>query len=130
MNPVIFIPKEFILLFHAQLIQTYGGSLEIIDQKLLDSALAQPKSTFQGKFLYDSLIKMAAAYGYFLCKNHPFVDGNKRVALIAMEVFLHRNGYEITATEKDIFKIMMLLASGDLPKDELVDWLLENTAST
>ncbi len=127
MKNVIFIPKNIILLFHEQLIQTYGGSFGIRDEKLLDSALEQAKANFGGKFLHDTIMKMAAAYGYHLCNNHPFVDGNKRIALVAMDVFLQINGFEIVASEKETYLIMMALSSGKLTKDELACWLVKNT---
>jgi len=129
MKKVIFLPKKLVLLFHEQLIQTYGGSHGIRDEKLLDSALGQPEATFEGKYLHDNLIKMAAAYGYHICNNHPFIDGNKRIALVAMDVFLQRNGYEIKATEKETYSMMMKLASGKFSKDELVQWLESNVTS-
>jgi death-on-curing protein len=129
MKKVIFLPKKLVLLFHEQLIQTYGGSHGIRDEKLLDSALGQPEVTFEGKYLHDNLIKMAAAYGYHICNNHPFIDGNKRIALVAMDVFLQRNGYEIKATEKETYSMIMKLASGKLSKDELVQWLENNVSS-
>ncbi|MDH7578939.1 MAG: type II toxin-antitoxin system death-on-curing family toxin [Bacillota bacterium] len=129
MKNVIFIPKKIILLFHEQLIQTYGGSYGIRDEKLLDSALEQPKATFDGKFLHDTLMKMAAAYGYHLCNNHPFLDGNKRIALVAMDIFLQRNGYQIIASEKETYKMMVALSAGKLSKDELAHWLENNTSS-
>lgn len=128
MKNIIFLPKEIILFFHNQLLQTYGGTYGIRDKKLLDSALKQPKITFEGKYLHDTLIKMAAAYGFHLCNNHPFVDGNKRIALVAMDVFLQRNGLEITASEKETYKIMIKLAAGKLNKNQLVKWLEHNTS--
>ena len=127
MNQVIFIPKELILLFHHNLIQTYGGIQGLRDESLLDSALEQPQATFDGNFLHDTLIKMAAAYGYHLCNNHPFIDGNKRIALVAMDVFLQRNGYHITASEKEVYSVVILLSSGQLTKIALSDWLVKNT---
>lgn len=127
MKNIIFIPKNIILLFHEQLIQTYGGAFGIRDEKLLESALEQPKAIFGGKFLHDTIIKMAAAYGYHLCNNHPFIDGNKRITLVAMDVFLQRNGYEIVASEKETYLIMIALSSGELTKDELACWLMNNT---
>lgn len=129
MKNIIFLPKKLILLFHEQLIQIYGGSHGVRDEKLLDSALGQPKATFECKYLHDNLMKMAAAYGYHICNNHPFIDGNKRIALVAMDVFLQRNGYEISANEKETYKIIMQLATGELSKDELVQWLEKNTSS-
>ncbi len=129
MKNVVFLPKQIILLFHEQLLFNYGGSSGIRDHKLLDSALKQPEATFDGKYLHNTLIKMAAAYGYHLCNNHPFVDGNKRIAIVAMDVFLQRNGYEIVASEKDTYKMMMNLSSGNLTKEELTTWLENNTSS-
>ena len=78
--------------------------------------------------LHDSLIKMAAAYGFHLCMNHPFVDGNKRIALVAMDIFLQRNGYEISASEKEVYEVINKLASGKLTKNELSVWLEDNTS--
>src|SRR6056297_766736 len=129
MKNVNFMPKKVILYFHEQLIQIYGGSTGIRDEKLLDSAIHQPKSTFEGKYLHDTIFKMASAYGFHLCKNHPFIDGNKRISLVAMDTFLQNNGYEITASEKETYKIMMKLSSENLSKDELTKWLVQNTIS-
>lgn len=128
MKSITFIPKELIIYFYDQLVQNYGGAYGIRDEKLLDSALEQPKATYGGNYLHDTLMKMAAAYGYHLCNNHPFVDGNKRIALIAMDVFLQRNGFEIVATEKEAYQIMILLSSGRLSKNNLVTWLENNTS--
>ena len=72
---------------------------------------------------------MAAAYGFHICKNHPFVDGNKRISLVAMDTFLQENGYEITASEKETYKIIIALSSGEISKKELTEWLKENTDS-
>lgn len=126
MNEIVFIPKQIIIYFHEQLINLYGGTLGIRDEGLLESALEQPKATFGGSCLHDSLAKMAAAYGFHICKNHPFIDGNKRIALVAMDTFLQKNGYEISAPEKDVYEVMMKLASGDITKAELTAWLETN----
>ncbi len=80
MSLINFIPKKIILFLHDQLIKQYGGSYGIRDETLLDSALEQPKMTFGSCFLHNSIFKMAAAYGFHLCKNQPFIDGNKRIA--------------------------------------------------
>jgi death-on-curing protein len=120
---ITFIPKELILYFHDRLIQDYGGAYGIRDEKLMDSAIEQPKATYGGRFLHDTLIKMAAAYGYHLCNNHPFIDGNKRIALVAMDIFLQINGIEIVASEKETYKTMIKLSSGELSKTDLTNWL-------
>ncbi len=112
-----FLPKNIIIYFHEQLIGLYGGTLGIRDEGLLD-----------GSYLHDSLVKMAAAYGFHICKNHPFIDSNKRVALVAMDAFLQKNGYEISSSEKEVYEVMMKLASGNITKAELTDWLGANTS--
>ena len=123
------IPKKVILYFHEQLIQIYGGSPGIRDESLLNSAIQQPKSSFDGNYLHNSIFEMASAYGFHLCKNHPFIDGNKRVALAAMDTFLQNNGYEISASEKETYKIIIELSAENLSKSELTQWLKQNTTS-
>ena len=129
MKNINFIPKQVILYFHEQLIELYSGTPGIRDEQLLDSALEQPKSSFEGSFLHESIFEMAAAYGFHICKNHPFVDGNKRISLVAMDTFLQENGHEITASEKETYKIIIALSSGEISKQELTEWLKENTES-
>ena len=126
MNKIVFIPKQIIIYFHEQLIDLYGGTLGLRDEGLLDSALEQPKAMFGGSYLHDSLAKMAAAYGFHLCKNHPFIDGNKRIALVAVDTFLQKNGYEISASEKDVYEVMIKLSAGDITKAEFTCWLESN----
>ncbi|MCC3145981.1 type II toxin-antitoxin system death-on-curing family toxin [Halanaerobium sp. Z-7514] len=129
MNDIKFIPKDIIVFFYKQLVKIYDGSFGIRDENLLNSALEQPKATYQGEYLHDSLLKMAAAYGYHLCNNHPFIDGTKRIAFVAMDTFLQRNGLEITASEKEAYKMMIQVSSDKLSKKELTIWLENNTNS-
>lgn len=70
---------------------------------------------------------MAAAYGYYLCNNHSFIDGNKRISLVAMDVFLQRNVYHINADEKETYKIIIALSAGQLTSEQLVTWLEKNS---
>ena len=118
-----FIPAEIVPIIHADLLQRYGGRPGIRDPKLLDSALAQPKMTASGRYLHRTLFDKAAAYGYHLARNHPFVDGNKRIALVVMDVFLQINGWQLDATEEDAFKMASQLAAGDISKAALAKWL-------
>ncbi len=127
MKFIVFIPKHIIIYFHEQLINLYGGTAGIRDEGLLDSALNQPKAMFAGSYLHNTLMKKAAAYGFHLCSNHPFIDGNKRIALVAMDTFLQKNGYEICASEKEAYEVILRLASGEFSKEELTDWLEMNT---
>ncbi len=125
-----FIPDEIVPIIHADLIERYGGHPGIRDKGLLASALAQPKTTVGRKFLHRSLFDKAAAYGFHLCKNHPFVDGNKRLALVVMDIFIERNGWHLHATEQDAYSTIMALSSGHLSKQQLSAWLRKNSART
>ena len=111
-----------ILSIHADQIQAHGGSLGLRDRGLLESALERPRN----RFLYDTeadLPAIAAAYGFGLSSNHPFVDGNKRVAFQAMYLFLGLNGFRIDAPEEEVVTLILSLASGDLDEPALADWL-------
>jgi death-on-curing protein len=124
---VRFIPDEIVLLVHADLIRRYGGQTGIRDRGLLSSALVQPQMTGGGKFLHKTIFDKAAAYGFHVCRNHPFVDGNKRVAFVLMDIFLRRNGYELAAYEDEAYVTMMALADGRLTKLQLAAWLKDKS---
>jgi death-on-curing protein len=100
-----------------------GGAPGIRDLGALDSAVAQPKATFSGSDLYPTVIEKAAALCFSLVRNHPFVDGNKRVGHAAMETFLVLNGAEIDATLDDQERLMLDLAAGRIDRAHLTDWL-------
>jgi death-on-curing protein len=108
---------------HWRLISTSGGATGVRDLGLLESALAQPTATFGGEDLHPTLVDKAAALGFSLVANHPFVDGNKRIGHAAMEVFLVLNGYEIAAPVDEQERLMLDVASGDLDRAQLGDWL-------
>jgi death-on-curing protein len=116
-----------VLAIHSDQIREHGGSLGVRDKGLLESALDRPRN----RFYYESdsdLTALAAAYGFGIAKNHPFVDGNKRVAFQAMYVFLGINGVTIMADEVEVVRLVLALASGELSESELGVWLHENTA--
>ena len=92
-----FVTLSEVLELHRRLLEQFGGLLGIRDLGALESALAQPRMTFDGEDLYRTLIEKASALGFSLIQNHPFVDGNKRTAHAAMETFLILNGSEISA---------------------------------
>ncbi len=123
---VNFIPDDLVLTIHADLLQRYGGRPGLRDRNLLEPALAQPKMTVGGKFTHRTVFHKAAAYGFHVCKNHPFIDGNKRVAFVLMDIFLQRNGWEIVAHEEEAYALVIDLASGKLTKGQLVRWLKEH----
>ena len=112
-----------VLLLHQRLIEQSGGTSGTRDQNALESALAQPKMTFEGKELYLTLAEKAAALCYSLISNHPFVDGNKRIGHAVMEVFLVINGYEIAAAIDEQEEIMLKLASSKMERSDFIDWL-------
>ncbi len=116
-----------ILELHRQIIAQSGGTLGIRDFGGLESALAQPTMTFDKKELYPTLAEKAAALTFSLAMNHPFVDGNKRVAHAAMEVFLFLNGCEINATVDEQEELFLNLASGKLTRGELSEWIKEKS---
>jgi death on curing protein len=113
---------------HTSQVQEHGGSLGLRDPGLLESALDRPRN----RFYYESesdLASLAASYGFGLARNHPFVDGNKRVAFQAMYVFLGLNGFRIEAEEAEVVRLILALASDDLPESELAVWLRQHTAA-
>jgi death on curing protein len=123
-----FIPNRIVATIHTDLLQRYGGHPGLRDPGLLESALAQPRMTAGGRFVHKTLFDKAAAYGFHVCRNHPFVDGNKRVAFVLMDIFLQKNGWEIVANEEDAYLAMMSLASGKLSKAQLSAWLKRHSS--
>ena len=101
-------------------IKNYGGINGIRDMYLLSSAVSQPESSFDSKYLHNSLPEMAAAYVYHICQNHPFFDGNKRVALASSLVFLDMNDYHFECDLEILYDTIMKVANGALKKDELI----------
>jgi death-on-curing protein len=112
-----------ILELHRRIIDQSGGALGVHDFGLLESAIAQPRMTFGGEELYPSLVEKAAAFGFALIMNHPFVDGNKRVGHAAAEVFLILNGLEIAASVDEQERAVLAIASGEMKREAWVAWL-------
>lgn len=112
-----------VLELHRRLIELFGGSAGIRDLRALESALAQPRLTFGGEELYPTIAEKAASLGFSLIKNHPFVDGNKRVGHAAMETYLVLNGYEIDASADEQEQVVLQLAAGELGRGQFADWL-------
>lgn len=112
-----------ILEMYRRVMQQSGGMVGVRDLAALESAVAQPRMTFGGEELYPTIVEKAAALGFSLIQNHPFVDGNKRTAHAAMETFLVLNGYEICATVDEQEKVILQVASGEMKRDAFVRWL-------
>ncbi len=125
MESIRFLTLSDILLIHSDQIRNYGGLTGVRDLSLLSSALAMPESSFEGKYLHDDIIVMAAAYGYHICQNHPFIDGNKRTALASALVFLDLNGTELDDPQGRLYTAMMLVAGSKKGKSYLTNILRE-----
>jgi|SRR5690625_3885404 len=121
-----FLDKQTILAFHRGQVKTYGGKQGVRDEGLLESASAQSQASFGGEYMHETIFEMAAAYGFHISKNHPFFDGNKRTAFVAIYTFLFVNGYRLQADKKSLFAVMIDLANGRLEKAELANFLEEN----
>jgi death-on-curing protein len=115
---------------HRLVLAAAGGASGIRDLGALESAVAQPRASFGGDDLHPTLIEKAGALGFALAQDHPFVDGNKRVAHAAMATFLLLNGAEIGATVDEQEHLMLALASGRVSRNELVDWLRQHVTPT
>lgn len=125
MSPA-FLTLDEVLEIHFDQLQRYGGSAGLRDLGLLQSALAQPESTFGGQFLHADLFEMAAAYLFHLVQNHPFVDGNKRVGTVSALVFLEMNDVSVDAPEDDLEQLVLNVAQGKLGKQEIGDFFRKN----
>ena len=123
MSEVRFLTYAEMLLIHQDQILNYGGSPGLRDPGLLSSALAMPVSSFSGYYLHTSLFDKAAAYLFHICQNHPFIDGNKRVALAAALVFLDLNGIEIYDENELLYPLVIQVASGECKKEKIAQKL-------
>jgi death on curing protein len=119
-----------VLELHRRIIEQSGGAFGIRDVGLLESAIAKPRMTFGGEDLYPSLLEKAAALGFSIIMNHPFVDGNKRTGHAATETFLVLNGIEINASVDEQERLVLAIAAGELGREPFVEWLKRNTAPT
>ena len=116
---VEFLTLDEVLSLHADQIARYGGSALVRDVGLLESALAMPVATFGGELVHASLDEQAAAYLFYLVKNHPFVDGNKRTGLVAMLVFLGLNGRRLEAADEELTDLVLGVAAGRVSKADV-----------
>jgi death-on-curing protein len=112
-----------VLEVHRQVMAQSGGAEGLMHLPALESALAQPQMTFGGEDLYPTLVDKAAALGYALIKNHPFLDGNKRTGHAAMDVFLVLNGYEIRAAVDEQEHVILQVAASEIDREEFTTWL-------
>lgn len=112
--------KKAVLAMHARQLAEHGGGQGIRDEGLLDSALQRPVN--KAEYGEPDIAECAAAYAFGIARNHPFIDGNKRTALVASRAFLLRNGFQLGASNEDKLKTFLALALGDLTEVELANW--------
>lgn len=115
---------DLVLDFHAEQLALFGGADGMRDRGLLESALARPIN----KYVYGgtSIAELAAAYGFGIARNHPFIDGNKRTALASMIVFLGLNGVDLDAPQEATTAMILSLAAGEIAEDVLAHWIAEH----
>lgn len=118
-----YLTLDEVLAIHADQIERYGGALGVRDRAGLESALAMPRAGFGGEMLHPTLFEQAAAYFFHVARNHPFVDGNKRVALAVALVFLGLNDVEIDAGEDELVELVLGIATGERTKAEAAQFL-------
>lgn len=127
MKAPVWLSRKIILTIHTELVARFGGATGLRDSGLLDSALARPQQTFS--YSQPTLSEMAAAYSEGLVKNHPFVDGNKRIGFMAAYVFLAVNGQQLIASEEEAVLQTLALAAGEIGAPEHAAWLAANTVA-
>jgi len=125
----IWVPPRAVVAIQAELIAEHGGLAGPPRQGDLEAALGRPVNLHAYSETPPTLPRLAAAYGFALGRGHCFPDGNKRVALAIIDVFLRMNGLELTADEMDAVDTIQSPAAGDLTEDQLADWIAANSAA-
>ena len=120
----IWLTRVVVDAIHTDQIREHGGLAGVCDENILESALARPQQKWHYAESTD-LALLAAAYGFGLARSHPYRDGNKRIAFLAMITFLELNGCEFDALEAEVVEKILALASGDMTEDDLANWLRE-----
>ena len=119
---MVFLTLDDILESHLNQIDTYGGCHGIRDIGLLESAIAQPETSFGGQYLHADIFEMAAAYLYHLVMNHPLVDGNKRVGLEAALIFLEINNENLNCSDEELVDLVLKTTAGQVGKREIAEF--------
>ena len=126
---MIRLSKAQVLLLHDQLVVETGGLSGLRDEGMLDSALSAPYQTFGGEDIYPSLLQKAARLCFGLVKNHPFLDGNKRIGVHIALVYLALNGVELQYSQVELSDVILPLAAGEMEAGDLLHWILEHQGS-
>ena len=127
MNDPAFLTLDEVLAIHADQIRHYGGRPGLRDQALLQSALGTPETTFEGEYLHTDVFEMAAAYLFHIARNHPFIDGNKRTALMAALVFLGLNDLELAANPDTLLELVSGVEAGEVGKAQATVFLQQHS---
>jgi death-on-curing protein len=128
-SDIVRLTVETVITIHSELISHIGGSPGIRDENLLDMSVNTPFQTFDGVDLYPTLVDKAAHLTYSLIKNHPFLDGNKRIGVTVMIIFLKANGVNIDCTNEELAALGWGLADGSVTKTDLHEWIISHTCS-
>jgi death-on-curing protein len=112
-----------VLTIHQLLVTSFGGSQGVRDRNLLESALARPLQTFDGKELHPTMIEKSTSLFESIITNHPFVDGNKRTGYVLMRLILLKNGLDINASQDQKYEFVMRVASGQTKLESIISWL-------
>ena len=123
MKDILFLTLAEVIDIHSNQMRLYGGLPGIRDINLLSSAIAMPHASFHGEYLHNGIYEMAAAYAFHIGRNHPFVDGNKRTALVVALVFLELNGISISDVQGNLYDAMLDISTGKLNKSEFASIL-------
>ena len=118
--------KEKVLLLHKIIAESTGGSVGVRDEALLESALESAFSGYGDSEFYPTKEEKGARIGYSLISNHAFVDGNKRIGMYVMLIFLEVNGIRLNYTDEDIIRIGLSVADGSMSYEELLGWIIEH----
>ncbi len=121
----VWLTRDVVLAIHEEQLAEHGGGEGVRDLGLMESALARPQNL--AAYGEPDIPALAAALGFGLARNHPFVDGNKRTAYVAVETFLVLNGLDLVAGDAECVVVMLDLAAGELPEEEFANWLRDNT---
>jgi len=120
---MIILTTNEVIIMHDKLIAATGGSPGLRDMGLLESAVQGCAQTFGGEDIYPTVIEKAARMAYTICKNHPFIDGNKRVAVTAMLVILRMNDVPISFSQQDLISLGLSIADGSIDYEDIIDWV-------
>ena len=127
MDDPIWISKELAVAIHNRQLAEHGGAEGIRDAGVLESALSRPRSSFAYEDPTPTIPALAASYAFGIARNHAFIDGNKRTAAVACETFLALNGFDLIATDVEMYPVVLALAEGSLSEAELAKWLTDNS---